>query len=752
MDSTPVVKDLVLIGGGHSHVEVIKRFAMRPIPGMRLSVISREIHTLYSGMLPGLIAGHYDFDDVHIDLGPLARLAGGRLYHDEVNGVDLVKQSISCVGRPPVAFDILSIDIGSAPDTGISGAKDFAIPVKPVSNFSAHWQQAKIRICDAAHPQRIAVVGGGAGGVELLLSIRHHLRDAYTRAGWDPDELSFHLVCASADILPTHNDRVQQRFVELFDRLNVAVERNAKVVEVTAGMIECADGRTLNIDEIFWVTTASAPAWLGESGLSVNEDGFVKVHDTLQSVSHPNVFASGDIAAVTDHPRPKSGVFAVRQGPPLTENLRRSLLGKTLLGFKPQREFLSLISTGEKYAIGSRGRWAVEGRWVWQWKNWIDRRFMHKYRDLPEMAKDDNVFPGQANFDSELRELLADPMRCGGCGSKVGADVLSDALKSLQTQRHDDVLVGLDQPDDAAVVKPHPGTVLVQTVDSFRAFIDDPFTFGKVAANHCLSDIFAMGATPQTALAVVTLPLGKPAKMREDLVHLMSGAMSVFDIEGTALVGGHTNEGSELSLGFAINGYIESDALNRKSGASAGDSIILTKALGTGVLFAGEMRSKANSRWVASALEAMLLSNGPAANCLRDFNTHALTDITGFGLIGHLVEMLRAANVGASLDLSAVPFLDGAQSLAAEGIRSSLLSNNLRVASAIANAESYANHNNYELCFDPQTSGGLLAAVPAENANECLRKLRALGYVRSRVIGSVTSAPSQPTESMLTLR
>jgi len=750
LDSTPIVKDLVLVGGGHSHVEVIKRFAMRPIPGMRLSVISREVHTPYSGMLPGLIAGHYDFDDVHIDLGPLVRMAGGRLYHNEVTGVDLEKRKINCIARPPVSFDILSIDIGSAPDTRVSGAADVAIPVKPVSNFSAHWQRAKQRICNATGAQHIAVVGSGAGGVELLLAIRHQLRTIYIDAERNPDELTFYLVSASDSILPTHNDRVRRKFVELFEQLNIEIQLNAKVAQVDAGTIKYADSRTLAINEVFWVTTASAPAWPRESGLMVDDNGFIRVHDTLQSVSHSDVFASGDIAAVDDYPRPKSGVFAVRQGPPLTENLRRSVLGKALRGFKPQRDFLSLISTGDKHAIGSRGGWAVEGRWVWQWKDWIDRRFMQKYRELPEMVEEPNTFSGDSEFDTDLHDLLADPMRCGGCGSKVGADILSDALTSLQTQKHDDVLIGLDQPDDAAVVKPHPGTVLVQTIDSFRAFIDDPFTFGKVAANHCLSDIFAMGATPQTALAVVTLPLSKPAKMRDDLVQLMSGAMTVFDAERTAVVGGHTNEGAELALGFAINGYIDPDKLKRKSGAKPGDCLILTKPLGTGVLFAGEMRGKAKSRWIEPALGAMLLSNGPAANCLREFDTQALTDITGFGLIGHLVEMLRAANVGASIDLTAVPFLEGAESLAKDGIRSSLHSSNLRIESVIQNAASYSADERYALCFDPQTSGGLLGAVPANQAPQCLRKLHALGYSAS-IIGSVGVAPAIPREPMITL-
>ncbi len=751
MQSTPIVKDLVLIGGGHSHVEVLKRFAMRPIAGVRLTVISREVHTPYSGMLPGLIAGHYSFDDAHIDLGPLISMAGGRLYHDDVTGIDLQTQHIACRQRPAVAYDVVSLDIGSAPDTKVAGAAEFAIPVKPVSNFNLRWDQAKRRILTSSGPQRIGFIGGGAGGIELLLATRHNLLQKLADRDRDPGDLSFHLIAASDRILPTHNQRVRQKFEQLLRARNVQLSLGERITQVNEGGVETASGRSIAFDEIFWVTTASAPSWPFDSGLAVDLGGFIRVHDTLESVSHPGVFASGDIAAVEKYPRPKSGVFAVRQGPTLAENLRRAITGKALRRFKPQREFLSLISTGDRYAIGSRGTWAVEGRWVWRWKNRIDRRFMKKYQDLPEMPVATTTITKGHSFDAELHDLQADPMRCGGCGSKVGAEILRDALGALIQQNHPDVLVGLDRPDDAAVVVPRPGTVLVQTVDSFRAFINDPFVFGKIAANHCLSDIFAMGATPQTALAIVTLPLASAKVMRDDLVQLMTGALEVFDDAGTAVVGGHTNEGAELALGFAVNGYIERERLSRKSGAQPGDCLILTKPLGTGVLFAAAMRGKAKTRWIETSIEAMLQSNGPAAACLREHEASAMTDITGFGLFGHLVEMLRAAQVAGTITLDTLPMFDGAAALAADGIVSSLQTNNLAIEGLVKADDVTREDDRYPLCFDPQTSGGLLASVPAALADSCVADLHELGCDHAIVIGTIDEMVEKSMETLITL-
>lgn len=738
MQATPILKDLVLIGGGHSHVEVLKRFGMQPEPGVRLTLISRDVHTPYSGMLPGLIAGHYTFDEAHIDLGPLANFAQARLYHDEVIALDPQRRHVICRGRPPVRYDIVSIDTGSSPDTSVPGAAEETIPVKPVSSFTRRWDAACARILAVDSPQRIGVVGGGAGGLELLLSIRHHLLDALAREGRDTARLSFHLIAASDQLLPTHNRRTRAKFMQLLGRYGVELSLGERVVAANADGVQTA-ARFIAFDEVFWVTNASAPAWPADAGLATDDAGFIRVHATLQSVSHPSVFAAGDIAAVDAYPRPKSGVFAVRQGPPLADNLRRALREVQLKPFKPQSEFLSLISTGERYAIGSRGRFAFAGRWVWHWKDRIDRRFMRKYAELPAMPPPPAT-PLHGALATLHAALQADPMRCGGCGSKVGADILREALAELEQGTHDDVIVGLGAPDDAAIVAPRPGTVLVQTVDSFRAFIDDPYVFGQIAANHCLSDIFAMGASPQTALAIVTLPLAGAAKMRDELRQLMAGAVSVFAAEGTAIVGGHTNEGAELSLGFAVNGYIDPGQVRRKGDAVAGDVLVMTKALGSGILFAGAMRGKAKRRWVEAALESMLLSNGRAADLLREHDARALTDVTGFGLFGHLAEMLRAAHCNARIELAALALFDGVAELAGAGIRSSLDASNRGIENLIDGTRFHGDPR-YLAGFDPQTAGGLLASLPPARAAACIEALRHAGYP-ARVIGTLGAAPS----------
>ena len=731
----PIAKDLVLLGGGHAHVSVLKAFGMRPIAGVRVTLINRDMDTPYSGMLPGLIAGHYTFDETHIDLGRLARFAGARFVQDEAIGIEPDSNRLLFRDRPSIAYDILSIDTGSTPNLrDVPGAAENTVPVKPISNFLARWEALCARALERDSPLRVAVAGAGAGGVELLLAAQYRLGDL--RAAHDVSApVSFDLFSANETPLPAFDAGVRKKFMRILGERNIAIHCGQRVARVEPGVLVLDNGERFEADEILWVTDASAPEWFAKGGLDVDERGFIKVNSALRSVSHQNIFAAGDVAAVVEYPRPKAGVFAVRQGAPLTGNLRKALLGETLLPFRPQEEFLKLISTGDQYAVAARNGLAIEGAWVWRWKDRIDQRFMEKFNDLPPMQ------PGEA------RKLFArlpqheipplDTMRCGGCGAKIGAAPLGEALRDLRPITNDDVIAGFGAFDDAAIVRAPAGAALVHTVDSFRAMIEDPFLFGQIAANHALNDIYAMGGAPQTALALVTLPYSAPEIVGRDLRQVMAGAVAVFNDAGAALVGGHSAEGAEMSLGFAVNGTIDETRALRKAGLVPGDAIILTKPLGTGVLFAADMRAQARGRWIAAALQSMLQSNAVAAQIFLAHGAHAATDITGFGLAGHLGEMARACDVAIAVDPSALPLLEGARELFAYGLASSLQAANAQYGAGLFAASGAATLEAHPILFDPQTSGGLAAGVAGDNANACVAALRRSGYAHAAVVATV---------------
>jgi selenide,water dikinase len=741
----PIARDIVLVGGGHSHVGVLKRFAMAPEPGVRLTLICTDVHTPYSGMLPGYVSGHYSYDDAHIDLSRLAVFANARLYRDDVIGIDRDKAAVICRNRPPVPYDRLSINIGSTPQLqGVPGAEIFTTPVKPITRFNTRWLALLARVQQhTAGVLRIALVGAGAGGVELILSMQYRLQRELEAMGRSAALLEFHLLSAADTILPTHNAWVRKKFMAVLAQRGVRVHLNARVIHAEANSLQCADGLVVHTDEVMWVTQAGGAPWLQSTGLELNAGGFIVVNDQLQTVTDPNIYAAGDIAAMQNYPLEKAGVFAVRMGQPLADNLRLSVQGKKLRAYRPQSSWLALISTGNRYAVGSRGRLGFWGAWVWRLKDRIDRRFMDKFSTFPAMPASSKAMPNAPALDLTAQESLqaisAIAMRCGGCGAKVGASVLTRALGQLQVLQRDDVLIGLHDPDDAAVVRVPPGKAMVHSVDFFRAFIDDPYLFGKVAANHALGDIFAMGADPQTATAIATVPPGLEAKVEDLLFQMMTGAVEVLNAAGCALVGGHTGEGSELALGFAINGLIDDKlvSLTRKGGMQPGDVLLLTKPIGTGTLFAAHARGEAKGRWVDAALQSMVLSNQRGAQCLREFGATACTDLTGFGLLGHLVEMTKPSGVDAEIVLSALPLLEGAQEMVSAGIVSSLQTANVRLRRALRNQEAFVTHPRYPLIFDPQTAGGLLASVPEAKATQCIAALKALGYNHTAVIGRI---------------
>lgn len=736
-----VVKDLILIGGGHAHVSVLRKFGMKPIPGLRLTLVTRDIHTPYSGMLPGYIAGHYEYDECHIDLGPLARFANARLYHDEVTGLDLSNKLIHVTDRPPISYDLLSINSGSRPSViDVPGADEYALVAKPIDIFLQRWEELQQQVLQSKGDFKIVIVGGGAGGVELALSAQLRLQTLLASKQDDPTRLKFSLLTQGSGILSTHNKGVQKRFTKVLADRNIEVLFNHSVNQITQTYVSVDNGKQIKADACIFVTNASSPSWPRESGLDVDPEGFISVNDYLQSTSHADVFAVGDVASLSD-PRPKSGVFAVRQGPVLTKNLISSATNKSLTKYRPQKNFLGLISTGNKYAIASRGSWSWQGKWLWRIKNWIDWQFMDKFNQLPEMSDDDHLELADGLADEHaIKELSTLAMRCGGCGAKVGSGVLTRVMQRLPVYQRDDVLIGRDSPDDSAMLAVPAGKVMVQSIDYFRAFIDDAYLFGAIAANHALGDLYAMGAEPQSVLALATVPYGREKIVEESLYELLAGALKTLEPTGAVLVGGHSAEGAELAFGLTVNGLVDPNKVWRKQGLRPGDQLILTKPIGTGTLFAADMRRKAKGRWIDNAINTMLLSNQKAAHCLQKYHATSCTDVTGFGVLGHLVEMTRASNVDADIHMDAVPILDGARQTVAAGVLSSLQPQNLRLRRAIENIQQASKHSDYPLLFDPQTAGGLLAGVPSEYTQQCINELKQNGYPNACVVGEIKTS------------
>lgn len=724
LSSLPLVRDVVFVGGGHTHALVLRGWGMRPIAGARLTLIDPGPTTAYSGMLPGYVAGHYALEALEIDLVKLARFAGARLILGAAEALDPAAQEIRVAGRSaPVRYDLASIDIGitsAMPD--LPGFAEHAVPAKPLGAFAASWAAHLAAVEAGAADPRVAVIGAGVAGAELALAMAHRLR----QAGIAQPEVTLVEAGSAFGALRPPAQRL------LRDRIGAAgivLLEQRQITGLTQGALHLAGGARIGFG--FCVGTAGTRPhpWLAGTGLA-QTDGFLDVDAELRSLSHPNVFAAGDCAHLTFAPRPKAGVYAVREAPVLAANLRADLTGQTPRRYRPQRDYLKLVSLGRKEALAEKGPFTAAAPWLWRLKDRIDRRFMAMFQHPPAMPgprlpADRVRLPDGA---SSLREPL-----CGGCGSKLGAAGLGAALAALPLPRRPDIL---SLPGDDGALLRVGGALQVVSTDHLRAVVEDPWLMTRIAAIHALGDIWAMGARPQAAFATVILPRMSETMLESTLREVLDVAAETFRAEGAELAGGHTTQGAELTIGFTVTGIVE-DAPVSLSGARPRDALILTRQIGSGTLLAAEMRGRARGADLAGLYAAMTRSQGTAAAILAPV-AHAMTDVTGFGLAGHLLAMLRASGVGAEICAAGIPLYPGAERLAAEGIRSTIFDANRD--SALPHIYAIVDTPRNRLLFDPQTCGGLLAAVPDEAAEPTLAALQAEGYPAT-LIGKVISGP-----------
>jgi selenide,water dikinase len=720
----------VFVGGGHAHALALRMLAMRPIDGLRITLISPASHTPYSGMLPGLVAGHYSFEQTHIDLARVCQWAGVRFVCAEVEAVDPVRQILSIRSRPDIAYDVLSIDVGSQPELeSVPGASLHSVPVKPVAGLWQRWNTLRDKLLRSSTgtAHRIAMVGGGAGSVELIAAMAEMFRAAESFAA---QHVSFELFCGAGEILQGYNSRARNSAQTALLDYGIKVHLNSRVESVEPGVLSVRDGESHRFDELFWCTGAAAAPWIAASGLKTDRRGFLATRNTLQSLDYDNIFGTGDCATQVDQPRPKAGVYAVRQGPVLAENLRNFLFAKALREHIPQQRFLSLLSLGAKRATADRGVLSATGSWVWRWKDKIDREFMSRFETLPEMA------PGVVTDCLPQLEKIVPQAPCGGCGAKVAADGLASVLLELAEDYPTHCPIG--GAEDTVLIPGSADSAIVQSIDTLRQITADPWLMGRIAANHALSDLYASGARPVSALASISLPFSADTILQRELKQILAGALFEFSAVDCKLLGGHTMQGPELTVGFVVNGAALSPDLGflPKRSLQSGDHLVLTKPLGTGTLFAGHMQLKADGRDIQTAMDMMLQSNAAAAELALKHNASACTDVTGFGLLGHLQEMLEAGQ-GAELQLSKLHALPGALESMDAGIRSTMHEANSRVGGRSLAIKAGNKTSRFELLFDPQTSGGLLMGVSPNCSAALCVDLIAAGYASAAVIGNI---------------
>ena len=660
-----------------------------------ITLVSRERTSIYSGMVPGVIAGRYRPEEALIDLASIADQAGVAFVQAEITDMDVGTQTVQLQGRPSLPFDHLSLNLGC-----ITPPLEGAMPIKPLEP-ALQW----LSDCDSegCNPNAtpFTVIGSGLAALEVVLALRRR---------WPHRPLQ--LQTRSANQQPANS------------RQALAQAR----IQLIAGDQTCS-GPSLNC------TGSRAPLWLQSSGLPCCETtGRLLTHTSLQVLEHPNVLAAGDCAVIRNAPRPPSGVWAVRAAEPLARSLEALTAGQPPPTWRPQARALQLLGSGE----APQRAWALWGplrigpqRLIWHWKDRIDQAFMARLQTAGVMK------PSK------------EPMLCRGCAAKLPAQPLQQALASAGL-----ATLGT-QPEDAQPLgRDSAGAELLQSVDGFPALISDPWLNGRLTALHACSDLWACGADVCNAQAIVTLPRANASLQGLLLSQTLAGIRSALDEQHATLLGGHTLETREatpapLSLGIQVNlaiqGKVEPQHIWHKRGMQPGDQLLLSRPLGTGVLFAASMTGQAPADAINQALQHMASSQHKLVKRLQEWqrkhpnSIHAATDITGFGLLGHLLEMIPTQDaIQIVLKAQQIPALPRALSLLEQGIASSLAPANRAVWSALdphngqpAKVElqldciqpgSPRHLAILELLVDPQTCGPLLISCDTCTANHFLNE------------------------------
>ncbi len=677
-----------------------------------ITLINRDSTSIYSGMFPGLVAGNYQLEDSSIDLRKLASCAGVSFIVGEINALDLNEKRVFINSRSSIGFSKLSIDVGS--ETAVDAKtlkilldKSLSVPIKP---FKKSFQWIKNLDLDSASKTPLTVIGSGLAAIEIVFALKKR---------WPSRRIR----------LRAHLNKLDKHFKHALNRAK----------------IEILDETALIFGPALLCTGNQAPQWLKASGLEVNKSGRILTKATFEVLGQSDIFAVGDCGLLENNNRSPSGVWAVRAAKPLAKNIERSFAGESLISWHPQKNALQLVggyaNPYKKNAVFVWGPFLFGFKNIfWKLKEILDKSFIEKFKNLATMENEQSM-------DG-----------CRGCAAKISATCLNSALKASDLQELQ------SSPEDAALVASFAkGLSWFQSVDGFPALISDPWLNARLTSLHACSDLWAKGSSVASAQALITLPAVSPTLQEEMLIQCITGIKSALEPQGAKLIGGHTFEsrapvpfsitmGIEVSL--SVNGFIaenEGEPLN-KFGLQLGDQILISKGLGSGVIFAAAMEENCHSHYLDQALFELsqsqhILLDDIRSNCLNSSQkslVHACTDITGFGLLGHLGEMIHATNIDrlkaclpllkVNLFADRIPSLNGAKKLLRYGYHSTLAPAN-RTAWSLLNQgknssgliellfDSICSDNEEveiikELLIDPQTCGPLIISCNSDLAKK----------------------------------
>ena len=709
IEEIPITNDLVLIGGGHSHLSVLMKLSKKPINGNRITLITNEIDTPYSGMIPGYIEGLYSWRDSHIDLYKLCLKLNVRFIHAEVERVSAHEKEIYFKDRPKIKFDVLSINTGiQSNNREIKGAAKYCLPVKPISKLTNNF------LNKITNFKSIAFIGGGAGSVELALAIKKRFLNIN-------QDIKITIITGKRGLLSAFPQKTKLISLKTLEKFKIDIIEYKRVLEVKPKQIILSDKSMLKIDKAILSTNSMTPKWLAKSDILLTKDNYILVNKSFQT-NYKYVFASGDVIDFNNQNLKKAGVFAVRSGKPLAINIKQFILGKKLVEYKFNKNYLALIGTSKRSAIGTKYSLTFNSRFFFYLKKYIDQNFIKKFSDFRIRKKFtlDALKTDVLNIFVKHKEKITDKndiMQCKGCAAKVPLNALKQALPKDIVSTSEDAVRVPGQPE------------LYQTVDMISSIITDPFLLGKIAANHSISDMVSVNSKITSAMMILQLPLSKTEINSRDLEQVLLGANEIFKTIDCPLIGGHTMIGKDKDpiIGFSILGQKQKKIkiMKNRRKIKTNDLLILTEKIGSGLIFAGINNYLIDSHFQTDVIKQMIKGNLNFGKISNHLNILSMTDITGFGLANHLLNLIKRDNskTGLSIYPNKIPLFEGVNECLHKDIKSSLFKSNYDIAQKdIIYKRDKSKLDN--ILYDPQTVGGIAFIIPQEEKYKHFKVLK----------------------------
>ncbi len=686
-------KQLVLIGGGHANVQVLKKLSKNTIKGLHIILISEHFEATYSGMTPGYIHQDFSKEEISIDLQRLCFNAGATFIKDKVVKIDTNYQKLELQNLPPVHYDLLSINIGSISSTrGIkieNSSRCFF--VKPISLLVKNL--SKIDQIIKSKKSKIAIIGGGVASYELAFSLSRRYKD------------NLEITIVGKNILNEKNlnKKTKNRIKEISNHIGIK-ELLGEVISISETHLTLKNDVIFECDLSLLSSGADIETWLSNSNLNKDKNGFISVDSNLLSTNDKSVFVSGDACSIENNLRPKSGVMAVRQGEVLKENIFYKLTGSPLIKFRPQKNWLYLVGTYKNYALLNYFFLSFHGRWCWKLKEFIDKGFINKFKFTS------NISMTKKNLELEKSKDIK--MYCQGCGSKVSKNTLVNFLNEENSN---------PELSDASIINTSSSSLL-QSIDHIKLFTSlNPFDFGIISYLHSQNDILSSGGSVQTISVSQALPFSEGKIENFYMEYFMKGIKSESIKDDSIIVSGHSYQSKEPGITITMNGDFEKQI--SKNQGQENDLIYLSKPLGTGYLLAAYFN---NSDYLSSIdfqnlLEWLKIGNSKASEISKSFNSNITTDISGFGLGSHLSDICKSSKLSAEIKLNKEVLINENIEIL-ENFKSTGFENNY---SSSVNDISISDSNKLKnILYDPQTNGPLLLSIHKKDQIEFEKKFQ----------------------------